>query len=144
MSTQMIKCLETLRVELETVETFNKDTNQVYQQCINDGFLAEANSMLETFHMQKAHPELCKAIQDLQSLMLVKRKAYGNSFNDSPEILKNLYPHGIQPQQYDDLLTIVRMLDKLYRIANGADTEDPWQDIAGYAVLSMEKAKKND
>lgn len=87
---------------------------------------------------------LTKVIQDLQTLMLSKRKAYGNAFNDAPQILKHLYPNGIQPHQYDDLLTIVRILDKIYRIANGANTEDPWQDIAGYAVLSMEKAKNND
>lgn len=87
---------------------------------------------------------LTKVIQDLQTLMLSKRKAYGNAFNDAPEILRHLYPNGIQPHQYDDLLTIVRILDKIYRIANGANTEDPWQDIAGYAVLSMEKAQNND
>jgi len=87
---------------------------------------------------------LTKVIQDLQTLMVSKRKAYGNAFNDAPQILKHLYPNGINPHQYDDLLTIVRILDKLYRVANGANTEDPWQDIAGYAILSMEKQLKND
>lgn len=81
---------------------------------------------------------------ELKELLLEKRKAYGNSFNDAPQILQHLYPNGVLVDQYEDLLTIVRIIDKLYRIANQADTEDPWQDIAGYAVLSLEKkyAKK--
>jgi len=83
--------------------------------------------------------ELQQVLDDLKSLMLEKRKAYGNSFNNAPDILKHLYPEGVSPDQYEDLLTIVRIIDKLYRIANQADTEDPWQDIAGYAVLSLEK-----
>lgn len=87
---------------------------------------------------------LTEVIRELETLMLSKRKAYGNAFNDAPEILKHLYPDGIQPHQYDDLLTIVRILDKLYRIANQANTEDPWQDIAGYAVLALEKKTKNE
>jgi hypothetical protein len=35
------------------------------------------------------------------------------------------------------LLTVVRILDKLFRIANSKDAfnEDPWFDIAGYAIL---------
>lgn len=89
-----------------------------------------------------------KTIEDitneLKELLLEKRKAYGNSFNNAPQILQHLYPNGVSVDQYEDLLTIVRIIDKLYRIANQADTEDPWQDIAGYAVLSLEKkyAKK--
>ena len=89
-----------------------------------------------------------KTIEDitneLKELLLEKRKAYGNSFNNAPQILQHLYPDGVSVDQYEDLLTIVRIIDKLYRIANQADTEDPWQDIAGYAVLSLEKkyAKK--
>ena len=76
---------------------------------------------------------------ELKELLLEKRKAYGNSFNNAPQILQHLYPDGVSVDQYEDLLTIVRIIDKLYRIANQADTEDPWQDIAGYAVLSLEK-----
>lgn len=83
---------------------------------------------------------------ELRDLLLKKREAYGNSFNDAPQILQHLYPDGVSVDQYEDLLTIVRIIDKLYRIANQADTEDPWQDIAGYAVLSLEKkyVKKED
>ena len=83
------------------------------------------------------HPNLTNIIDDLKALLFSKREAYGNSFNDAPEILKQLYPQGVAPEQYTDLLTIVRILDKLYRIANKAKTEDPWQDIAGYGLLGV-------
>jgi hypothetical protein len=35
------------------------------------------------------------------------------------------------------MLAVVRILDKLFRIANdkNAFNEDPWQDIAGYGIL---------
>ena len=89
------------------------------------------------------HPTLINVIDDLRDLILSKREAYGNAFNDAPEILKHLYPEGVSPEQYTDLLTIVRILDKLYRIANQAKTEDPWQDIAGYAILALEKTREN-
>ena len=64
-------------------------------------------------------------------------------------ILETLYPNGIQPEQYLDLLAIVRVIDKLFRVANKKDAfgESPWRDICGYAILGvandMEKEKKN-
>jgi len=50
-------------------------------------------------------------------------------------------PNGIQVDQYDDLLTIARILDKLFRIANDPDAfeENPYQDIVGYALLAMRR-----
>jgi len=74
---------------------------------------------------------------DIGKLVDVKQKAYGRSFDLSGEILKKLYPHGIRPEQYDDLLAMVRVIDKLFRIANQKEAfgENPWQDIAGYAIL---------
>ena len=97
-------------------------------------------------YMIMSNKELVEVIDGLKSLLLFKRKAYGNSFNNAPDILHMLYPDGINVEDYEDLLTIVRVIDKLYRIANKADTEDPWMDIAGYAILSLEKksANKND
>lgn len=83
--------------------------------------------------------ELIEVVNDLRDTLLTKREAYGNAFNNAPDILTMLYPNGIQPESYGDVLTIVRIIDKLYRIANQADTEDPWEDIAGYAVLALEK-----
>lgn len=66
-----------------------------------------------------------------------KQRAYGQSFDKSGNILRTFYPYGIKPDQYDDLLAMVRILDKLFRIATHKDAlgEDPWRDIAGYALL---------
>jgi hypothetical protein len=66
-----------------------------------------------------------------------KQKAYGRSFDVSGEILKFRYPHGIRPDQYADMLAMVRIDDKLMRIATDKDAlgEKPWTDIAGYGLL---------
>jgi hypothetical protein len=66
-----------------------------------------------------------------------KNKAYGDSFNQSGEFLKILFPNGISPDHYGDMLGIVRVFDKLMRIASKKDAfgESPWNDIAGYAIL---------
>jgi hypothetical protein len=73
---------------------------------------------------------------------LVKEKqiAYGDSFGRSWIVLKALYPKGIQPDQYKDLLAIVRCIDKLFRLSSGnkaAFNENPAKDLAGYALLMM-------
>ena len=73
-----------------------------------------------------------------------KQAAYGDSFGKSGECLRQMYPDGIKPEQYDDLLTIARMLDKLFRIATdpGAFAENPYQDIVGYGLLGMKRHDK--
>ena len=73
-----------------------------------------------------------------------KQLAYGDSFGRSGECLRQMYPEGIKPEQYDDLLTIARILDKLFRIANNPDAfdENPYQDIVGYGLLGMNRHKK--
>ena len=83
---------------------------------------------------------------DLGSLLEEKNKAYGSAFSKSSEILKILYPNGIQPDQYTDLLLTTRILDKLFRIATdkSAFNEEPWKDIAGYGILGIYKEQKDD
>lgn len=74
-----------------------------------------------------------------------KQKQYGNSVGRSGEILKALFPNGVQIHQYDDMLLIVRMLDKMSRLAQrGADGKDlggesPFRDLAGYSLLGLDK-----
>jgi len=72
-------------------------------------------------------------------LVTEKQDAYGNSFGQSGKVLEILYPDGVQPDQYKDMLTIVRIIDKLFRIANQKDYngESPYTDIAGYSLLGM-------
>lgn len=68
-----------------------------------------------------------------------KQEAYGDSFSKAHLILEVLYPNGITPEQYPELLTIVRVIDKLFRIATDNDKlgESPWADICGYSILSI-------
>ena len=70
-----------------------------------------------------------------------KQLAYGDSFGRSGECLRQMFPEGIEPHQYDDLLTIARILDKLFRLANDpcAFDENPYRDIVGYAILGMNR-----
>ncbi len=57
-------------------------------------------------------------------------------------MLREFYPNGVRPENYADLLFIVRILDKLMRIANdkGAFNEDPIKDIAGSGLLATIQA----
>ena len=79
--------------------------------------------------------------EEVGRLVGEKQKAYGDSFGRSGECLRQMFPEGIKPNQYDDLLTIARILDKLFRIANDPDafSENPYQDIVGYGILGMNR-----
>ena len=83
---------------------------------------------------------------ELGSLLEEKNRSYGSAFSKSSEILKILYPTGVQPDQYTDLLLTTRILDKLFRIANdkSAFNEEPWKDIAGYGLLGIYKEQEDD
>lgn len=79
---------------------------------------------------------------DVGRLVDSKQIQYGDSFGKSGGILKILYPTGIRIDQYEDLLAITRILDKLFRIANkvkGKDLgdENPFKDICGYSLLGL-------
>lgn len=81
---------------------------------------------------------------EIAELVKSKQKVYGDSFGKSGNVLRELYPNGIKPEQYDDLLTIARILDKLFRVATdkGALGESPWRDTAGYALLAAVRDAK--
>lgn len=70
---------------------------------------------------------------------LVERKnaKYGDSFSKAGDVLKIFFPNGVSVEQFSDLLAIVRILDKIFRIVTDKDAfgESPWQDIGGYAIL---------
>lgn len=78
---------------------------------------------------------------EIGKLLDDKNTQYGSAFETVPQILSILYPSGIAPKDYQNLLTLTRILDKVQRIAtnNGNDPEDPWRDIAGYAILQLSK-----
>lgn len=80
--------------------------------------------------------------EDLGELLDSKQRAYGNVFSATPAIIGLLFPGGIPVLAYRDVLTITRILDKIGRICTAAGKgdpmgEDPWRDIAGYAMLAL-------
>ena len=87
---------------------------------------------------QMNYTDIGKQVGDL---VTEKNTAYGDSFGKSSGILRILYPNGISPDQYDDSLTVTRIIDKLFRIATAKDAlgESPYRDIAGYALLSVKR-----
>lgn len=85
--------------------------------------------------------------KEIGKLVDEKNAAYGSSFAEAYKILTVLYPNGIKPEQYTDALAIIRVIDKLFRIATSKDAfgESPWKDIAGYGILGVfnsEQSKK--
>ncbi|MEK4798046.1 hypothetical protein NYE37_03830 [Thermoactinomyces sp. FSL K6-2592] len=92
---------------------------------------------------EQAKQEKTEGMGDYEALgrrigQLVDRKQaeYGDSWGKSADILRVLYPEGVKPSEYHYMLGIVRILDKLSRIANGNQGEEnAWADIAGYGLL---------
>ena len=90
-----------------------------------------------------------KTASEIGQLVSEKQEAYGDSFSKSEQIIKILFPDGVKNENYRDMLTITRIIDKLFRIATrkNAFGESPYRDIAGYALLGLvsdlEEEKKN-
>ena len=84
--------------------------------------------------------------EEIGKLVAEKNRAYGSSFAESYKVLQILYPLGIKPDQYTDALAIIRVLDKLFRIATDKDAlgESPWRDIAGYGILGTVNGRKKE
>lgn len=76
---------------------------------------------------------------EIAKLVETKQIAYGDAFGKSGQIMAILYPKGIPLNQMDDALSVVRIIDKLFRIATAKDAlgESPWRDITGYGLLSV-------
>ena len=77
-----------------------------------------------------------------------KNRAYGgNSIPQIADILNLMFPDGIDDAHMLDATSMVRIFDKLFRIARedkAAFGENPWQDIAGYALRMMQIEEENN
>lgn len=87
----------------------------------------------------KTFQELAKEIAEL---VTEKEKAYGSAFDKAGDFMRLLYPEGIKPEQYKDMLCTVRIFDKLMRIATSYEgTEEKkveaYSDINGYSLLGL-------
>lgn len=95
--------------------------------------------------MEKPNSERFEEIgKEIGKLVKEKDAAYGDSFGRIGNVLREMYPDGIRPEQYDDMATIVRMLDKQFRIANKKDAfgESPYKDIVGYGIKAVERDER--
>jgi hypothetical protein len=70
-----------------------------------------------------------------------KNSLYGDSINSTAQFLLTLFPNGIHPEAYADVGILVRLYDKMKRVAEGnKGAENAYNDIAGYGILmSREK-----
>jgi hypothetical protein len=87
----------------------------------------------------KGKPEFEKIATDIGKLVAEKNIAYGDSFSHTGDIIKLLFPEGIPPGKYEVFLALVRIMDKIFRLATNPDynNENAWADIAGYCVLML-------
>lgn len=90
---------------------------------------------------EKVSENYIKIAREVGELVGQKQEAYGDSFGRSGAVLREMFPNGIRPEQYGDLLTIARILDKLFRLANHPEAfdESPYRDICGYALLGINR-----
>lgn len=81
--------------------------------------------------------------REIGKLVDVKNRAYGDAFNKTAEFFRILYPKGIKPEEYSDALALVRIFDKMMRIATAKEAlkEDPYSDIAGYGILKAKEGR---
>lgn len=80
------------------------------------------------------------------ALVEKKNLAYGDAHAATGDILKIIYPDGVRPDQYADMLGTARVLDKLLRISRDkkAFAENPWEDVAGYGILGVERDSREE
>jgi len=90
------------------------------------------------------HADYLTIAKEVAALVKEKQQQYGDSFGRAGAVLRVLFPDGIKPERYDEVLTLARVLDKLFRIAQDNDPtgESPWKDIMGYSLLSVSRGRK--
>lgn len=88
--------------------------------------------------------DYAKLGSEVGELVAEKQRQYGDSIAKAERIMAILYPDGVPASALSGALTVIRVLDKLARIATAAGGPDmggesPWRDIAGYALLELGK-----
>ncbi|MDF2722120.1 MAG: hypothetical protein K0Q59_1795 [Paenibacillus sp.] len=123
---------ERLRARIQAAEAYaegvpRSDPSSTYQALVASGVIQPAVTPFERIG------------KEVGALVAEKNAAYGDSFAKSGAFLRLLYPNGIGPDQYADSLCVIRIFDKLMRIATrkGAFGESPYRDIVGYGILGV-------
>ncbi len=132
-----------LSFEPDILSWVNDMIGAAAQKTKKQGAKRKATMSMHEILLNSELPDYAALGKEIGELVNEKQRAYGNSFGKAGDVLKILYPDGIEPDQYDDALCIVRILDKLFRIATDKDAlgESPYRDIAGYGLLGAENSE---
>ena len=113
----------------------HEDNEEDYKNLVKKAFTIESINSNIGIRVKSIYETIA---EDVAKLVESKQQQYGDSFSNSHKILEVLYPDGIQIEDYQDLLTIIRVIDKLFRITKGDQgDESAWKDINGYSLLSL-------
>jgi len=99
------------------------------------------NEKLDELYMR-----LKQIASDVAIIVEEKNREYGGAFQKVSEILSILFPNGIPRSKYHDVAILVRVLDKICRIATANDKnvkKDAWLDITGYGLLRLGEGDLN-
>lgn len=82
--------------------------------------------------------------QELGAFVDEKNKAYGSAFQQSATFLELLFPKGIPPEQFQNMILFIRMFDKLKRITTHRDAfgEDPEMDLLGLVLRMIQNREE--
>lgn len=78
---------------------------------------------------------------EVADLVAARNETYGNSIGKSAEILAVIWPDGIPPEAIPWAHYVIRIVDKLNRIAAAPEklevVRDAFVDIAGYGLCAL-------
>lgn len=77
------------------------------------------------------------AKQIVDSVKAAERET-GNCFTKSTEVIRILFPAGIPPGKEQEVASMLRIIDKMFRIANNpGSTATEWQVLSAYALNAV-------
>lgn len=89
--------------------------------------------------------QLEKIVEPFPAFLAEKAEKYGEAFENCGDFLRLVFPEDVQPKDYEKLLYVTRVYDKLCRIAKGAESEEnPVKDILGYSMLELLRNEKHE
>jgi len=90
--------------------------------------------------------ELEAIARDVAGMVREKNRGYGGALQKVSRTLSILFPNGVPTSKYHDVAILIRVLDKICRIASANDKDvkkDAWLDITGYGLLRLSEGDLN-
>jgi hypothetical protein len=126
----------------KATKLIGKDLDKVLKENLVSSTVTSARPFKEFSIGVKPESEKLRELgQKLGDTVYEKNIRYGSAYKSTAACMKILYPQGIKPGELQDATIIVRVLDKLARIANG-HFDDSWSDIAGYGLIGTSLHEK--